>query len=120
MDIPGEVAITPNRSILGDVGESRLSLECSANITTDPFPPGVPLPFFTWLFAPNHTSFPEPISLQNFAVSIDNNTYSHTYTSTLTFPPLSVSHAGMYMCQLGGNEGLRASTDVIVNGIYSQ
>ena len=116
MDIPGEVTITPGQSISGNVGESRLGLECSVNITTDPFPPDVHRPFFTWLFAaPNHTSLLELIPLQNFAVSTNN--YSHTYTSTLKFPLLLVSHAGMYMCQLGGNEGLRASTNVTVNGI---
>ena len=116
MDIPDEVTITPDRRISGDVGGSGLSLKCSVNITTDPFPPDVPPPFFTWLFAPlNHTSLPKLTPLQNSTVSPDNN--SHIYTSTLKFLPLLVSHAGMYICQLRGNERLIANTTVIVNGI---
>ena len=84
------------------------TLECSADIVSQS---DSPPPTFEWFSGPTNSSL-----LASGAIVSDVTNSGNTYTSTLQFSPLQVSHAGMYTCRLGGNERLAANTDIIVNG----
>ena len=99
------MTISPSGS--STAGGNSVSLVCSASIATQS---DSPMPHFQWSFGPNNNSLP-------FRTPVTTNS-GNTYTSTLQFPPLSQSHAGMYTCQLGGNARLAARTTLIVNGMY--
>ena len=76
-------------------------------------PSDVPMPIFQWSFG-DSTSLPSGVTAMPTVMSSSNST-SKTYTSTLQFPPLSQSHAGMYTCRLGAGR-LVNSVVVTVNG----
>ena len=42
-----------------------------------------------------------------------------TYTSTLVFPPLQLSHAGVYTCRVRGNERLAEQVTININGVFN-
>ena len=106
---PEPVTISSSGSSI--TGESY-SLECSATLVDPvPLPSNIPTPYFEWFFGPNgNASLPSGVT-PNVTILGSGN----TYTSTLQFPPLSQSHAGMYTCQLGVGT-LANSTVVTVNG----
>ena len=89
----------------------NFTLECSADVVTQQ---DSPPPSFEWFFGTTNTSLPSGVTVS--AVTSSGN----TYTSTLQFSPLLVSHAGLYTCRLGGNQKLSASTAVTVerNGAF--
>ena len=97
----------PGPSVAGDT----VSLTCSVTLIDPvPLPTTVPCLTFEWLFGPNGTA-PLPSG-----VTARANLGGYTFTSTLEFPPLNESHAGMYTCRIGA--GLLASSMVIsVNGM---
>ena len=105
-----EMTITPSVSGIGTAGE-MFTLNCSANITPNPLPEDVPPPSFEWFYGPINTSLPSGVTVSDVTNS------GNTYTSTLQFSPLLVSHAGMYTCRLGGNERLAVDTNVTVDGM---
>ena len=100
------ISISATNGIAGET----FTLECSTDITPKPLPQKVPFPYFEWFFGPTNASLPSGVTVSDVTNS------GNTYTSTLQFSPLLVSHAGMYTCHLGGNERLSASTTVNVNG----
>ena len=103
-------AITDSNGVIGIAGEQDVTIECSVDITPNPLPKDVPSPSFEWLFGPTNTSLPSGVTVSG----VTNG--DKTYTSTLQFPPLRNSYAGMYTCRFGGNERLAASIEVAVNG----
>ena len=103
MDI-GTVAISPSDSNARTVGQN-FALECSADIGPNPLPTNVPSPNVEWFFGTANS----PLPASGVTVSDVTNS-GNTYTSTLLFSPLLVSHAGMYTCRLGGNARLAANT----------
>ena len=103
-----EVTISPS-SLSGIVGQN-FSVECSVRITTTPLPENTPTPTFKWFYGQNKSV---PTATDVIVSAIQNN--SNTYVSTLYFFPLSVSHAGMCVCQFGGNEGIKASRMISLN-----
>ena len=72
------------------------SLMCSSTLRSDstPLPVNVPAPRFMWFFGPSGS---DPLPFDMGTTSSDNI----TFTSTLQFSPLSLSHAGIYTCRLG-------------------
>ena len=106
--------ITDSNSLIGIAGDQDVTIVCSVNITTNPLPEGVPLPSFEWFYGSTNTSLPSGVT-DSARTHSDN-----TYTSTLQFSPLLVSHAGMYTCRLRDNERLAASIEVTVNGKASE
>ena len=104
----GAMTISPSDNITESVGKSFI-LECSVDIVTNPLPQNVPSPTFEWLYGPSNASLPSGVIMSDVTNS------SNTYTSTLKFFPLRESHAGVYTCQLGGNERLAVNTIVSVN-----
>ena len=104
------VAISPSGSSIA--GETY-SLTCLAALFAPiPLPSDVPSPIFQWFFG--NTSLPTGVTpMGTFSSS---NATSITYTSTLQFSPLSLSHAGSYTCRIGGGF-LMNSAMITVNGI---
>ena len=106
------MTISPSGSN-GTAGETY-SLTCSTSLHPNsiPFPSGVPLPTFEWLFGPNNSSLPSGVT------SPLGTTFNYVdiYPSTLQFSSLSQSHAGMYTCRLGPGR-LANHAMVTVNGI---
>ena len=94
------------------VGQSY-NATCSVHITTNPLPANTPTPTFKWFYGPNKSMLITNGS--NATVSSVHN-ISNTYVSTIHLAPFSVSHAGIYTCQFGGNEGLNASIIITDNG----
>ena len=93
VDIQSGVTISP--SIEGIVGMNT-NLQCYIDIAL----PDSVSPFaFEWFFGPNNDSLPAGV-MEPVMTSSGN-----TYTSTLQFSPLLLSHAGMYTCRLSGNKG---------------
>lgn len=90
---------SPTIAIVG----MNISLNCSIYITPYPLPKNVSYPTFQWFFGPENASIPSNVILSN-------NSQNGTYTSTLQFAPLQVSHAGIYTCRLRGNHRLTAVT----------
>ena len=105
----GTVTISPMTSV-GTVG-GLFTLECSVDISPNPLPPSVPAPSFEWFFGPANSSLPSGVTV--FSMTKSGN----TYTSALQFSQLIQCHTGMYTCQLGGNEGLIATSMITFNGI---
>ena len=99
--------IFPSESTTGTLGTS-LTLTCLADIVPNSIPTQDVT--FEWFFGPSISSLPSGVVKSNMSRS-DN-----TYTSTLQFSPLQLSHEGMYTCQLWGNERLVAKTTISVNG----
>ena len=96
----------PNIETVGN----PFTVECYVTIDPYPLPENVPSPpHFEWFFGSTADSLPSGVTTS--PVTMDGN----TYTSSLHFSPLQASHAGVYTCQLGGNERLAASTVVSVN-----
>ena len=102
---PNPVNITlspPGPSVAGDT----VSLMCSVTLVDPvPLPTTIPCPSFEWFFGPNGTA-PLPSG-----VTARANFSGYTFISTLEFPPLNESHAGMYTCQIGA--GMLANSLVI-------
>ena len=105
------VTISPHnpRAVVGQ----SYNATCSVRITTNPLPENTPTPTFKWFYGPNKSMLITNGS--NVTVSVVQNN-GNTYVSTIHLTPLSVSHAGIYTCQFGGNEGLNASTVITVKG----
>ena len=101
------MAISPSDSSARIVGQD-FTLECPVDISPNPLPDNVPSPSFEWFFGPTNTSLPSGVMVSDVPNS------GNTYTSTLQFSPLLVSHAGMYTCRLGGNARLAANTMINV------
>ena len=94
------------------VGEAY-SLMCSATLVTPiPLPSNISSPTFEWLLNDSNGNASLPSGVTRMGTVMSNN----TYTSTLQFSPLSLSHAGMYTCQIGAGR-LANSTMVTVNGM---
>ena len=70
-------------------GETSFILKCSSTITPNPLPDNVSSPKFEWFFGPTNTSLPSGVTVSNVTNS------GNTYTSTLQFPLLQESLAGM-------------------------
>ena len=108
---PEPVTISSSGSSIA--GESY-SLVCSATLVDPvPLPLNIPTPHFEWFFGPNgSTSLPSGVTPMATVLGSGN-----TYTSTLQFPPLSLSEspAGLYTCQIGVGR-LAKSVMVTVNG----
>ena len=105
---------TSGSSIAGET----YSLTCSAPLFDPvPLPSDIPSPNFQWFCGPNgNTSLPSgvtPMSTQSMT-----NSTSITYTTTLQFSQLHESHAGIYMCRIGGGN-LAKSATVTIPGISS-
>ena len=96
--------ISPSETIIETAGEI-FNLSCSANISISPSQNVT----FEWFFGPDNSTLPTGVIVSN----VTNN--SNTYTSTLQLSSLTQSHAGMYTCQIGGNERLAANATVSVN-----
>ena len=106
----GPVAVSLSGSSIA--GETY-SLTCLTVLFAPiPLPSDVPSPIFQWFF--RNTSLPSGVT--PMGTSSSSNSTSITYTSTLQFSPLSWSHAGNYMCRIGGGF-LVNSTMITVNGI---
>ena len=102
----GEMTITPSATA-GTVTAGRMfTLNCSVGITPYPLPENVTPPSFEWFNGQTNT-----LLLSGVTVSDVTNS-GNTYTSTLQFSPLQGSHAGMYTCQLGGNERLAVNSKI--------
>ena len=90
------------------------SLTCSATLISGrnlPLPdPNIPSPTFEWFYGPNGNA-PLPSDLTPTPTVLN----SGTYTSTLQFSPLSQSHTGNYICQLGAGS-LVNNAMVTING----
>ena len=89
------------------LGQSGL-LVCSVDVTPNPLPANVPAPKFEWFYGPDKALPPSDV----FVSPVTNN--GNTYTSSLQFPTLLLSHIGMYTCRLGGNDKLSANTELLV------
>ena len=102
-------------SMTTTAGERDYSLNCSS-ILFDPshLPDNVLSPNFQWSFD-GSGSLPSGVNAMPTVMSSSNST-SETYTSTLQFSPLCLSHAGMYTCRLGPGRLVNNAT-VIVNGM---
>lgn len=101
-----ELTITPSVCNNGTIGKT-FTLNCSVDLSP---PEDVVSPVtFEWLYNTTNIS----LSTQT---SIESNSSSITYISTLQFSPLRQSHAGMYTCHIEGNERLATSTVVKVKG----
>ena len=85
-------------------------LICSVDIFNNIQELGVSPPTFEWFFGPNgNASLPTGVTVS----SVMNNGTS--YTNTLLFSPLNISHDGTYTCRLGGNPRLEANATISVN-----
>ena len=92
------VTISPSTGY-ATAGETY-SLTCSSTLfEPSRLPSDLPLPNFQWSFN-GSTLLPSGVTAMPTVMSSSNST-SETYTSILPFSPLSQSHTGMYMCQLG-------------------
>lgn len=100
------MTITPPGSIAAIAGET-ITLECSTDITPSLEPDSLyenaTTPNFGWFYDSNNSS------TANVTVTVVKN--DSTYTSTLHFSPLLLSHTGLYICRFGGN---RANTTITV------
>ena len=103
------VTIAPSETNIRTVGEIFIVM-CSADIILNSLPQSVT---FEWFFGSTNSSLPPDVTVVS-DVTKGGNPYS--ITSTLQFSPLLAFHAGMYTCQLGGNERLAAKTTISVNG----
>ena len=104
------VSISPSGPISA-TADTHFTLDCSADITPNPLPPNVSTPYFEWFFGPDNSSLiPSGVNVSSVIIS------GNTYTSTLLFYPLQLSHTGIYTCRLGGNNKLVNSTNIHVNG----
>ena len=107
----GVVTISSLGSNAGSPG-GDFSLTCSVTFSDNPVPSHLPSPMFEWLFGPNgNTSLPSGVTP---TATLSSN--GSTYTSTLQFSSLNLSHAGTYTCRLGAGK-LANSADVTMNGI---
>ena len=102
-------ATAGSNGVTGTAGDQNVTIDCSADITPNPLPKDVSPPSFEWFYGPNNTSLPSSVTVSNVTNS------GNTYTSTLQFSPLQLYHAGTYICRLGGNERLAASTMITVD-----
>ena len=104
------VMISPHnpRAVAGQ----RYNATCSVRITTTPLPANTPTPTFKWFYGPNKSM----INTTGHDVTVSVQNISNRYVSTIDLTPFSVSHAGIYTCQFGGNEGLNASIIITANG----
>ena len=75
------------------------SLMCSSILNSDsiPLPNNARAPTFEWSFGPNGSD-PLPSGVTDMGTTSSD---SITFTSTLQFSPLNLSHAGNYTCRLG-------------------
>ena len=95
----------------GTAGETY-SLTCSATLVNPvPLPSNIATPVFEWFFGPSGNATLPSGATPTVTVSGSG----HTYTSSLQFSPLNVSHTGNYTCRLGAGSLVNSST-VIVNG----
>ena len=101
-------AVTISDPITATVGEN-IRLQCSVDITPTPLPQNTPFPTFDWYFGRTNTSLPSGATVSNVTKN------GKTYTSTLQFSPLLVSHAGMYTCRLGGNASRVAAANTNIS-----
>ena len=92
---PNSVTLTPSGP--GVVG-NNFSLMCSARLISPiPLPANIHSPTLEWFFGPHgNASLPSGVTPMATVWMIGN-----TYTSTLQFSPLNLSHAGMYICRIG-------------------
>ena len=110
------VTITPSSG--STTAGKTYSLTCSATLNPK-YPPSpesyvIPPPTFEWFFGPNgNDPLPSGFNLTLMKTVLNND----TYTSTLQFPPLSQSHAGIYTCRLGAGS-LVNSNNLTVSGKY--
>ena len=109
---PNPVTMTlspPGPSVAGDT----VSLTCSVTLVDPvPLPTNVPCPTFEWFFGLNGSD-PLPSGVTSWA-----NFSGYTFNSTLEFPPLNESHAGMYTCRIGAGS-LANSTIISVDGMHN-
>lgn len=104
------MTISPCASCSRTIGDS-ITLRCSADVVTQPDSPS---PYFEWFFGPANAS------LSSSGMVSNGTRNGSSYYSTLHFASLSLSHAGMYTCRLGGNERLAAKAQLVVNGKKTQ
>ena len=90
------IVITPTSSTSSAAGETY-SLECSVTVTGLSNPP---VPTITWLDSMNNTVPPEMVTTAGSR-------------STLTFDPLSASHAGTYTCRATVGGEIQTATQVV-------
>ena len=104
-----QVTISPSGPVIAG---NSFTLTCSA-ILIDPIvlPSDVPSPTFEWFYGPHDASLPSGVT-----PSATDLTRGNVYSSTLFFPSLNESHAGMYTCRLGAGR-LVNSTVVSVDGM---
>lgn len=102
----GEVTISPSATITGST-EDDITLTCSANITSDP-PPGESDVIFEWFFGQDFSSLPSGVMVSSVTKS------GSTYSRSLDFFPLSLSHSGMYTCRLWNYSTQAASANITV------
>ena len=101
--------VDPTPAIAG----KNFTLECSVDISPYYDPEDI---IFNWFFGPSNSSLPSNVIMSAVTYS------SNIYTSTIEFSPLSLSHSGMYTCQLWHNESWSQTTMVSVkckNNNYS-
>jgi hypothetical protein len=111
------VTISPSTgSTATTAGERDYSLYCSATLfQPSRLPSDVPSPNFQWSFDGSTSLRASGVTTMPTVLRSSNST-SETYTSTLQFSLLSLSHAGMYTCRLGPGR-LVNSAMVTVNGM---
>ena len=106
-----QVTISPSGP--GIAGNS-FTLTCSSILIDPiPLPPDVPSPTFEWFYGP-HGNVPLPPGVTPSATVWLSS--GNIYLSTLLFPTLNESHAGMYTCRLGAGQ-LANSIIVSVDGM---
>ena len=88
MDI-GAVALSSSAGTAGD----NITLTCSVSITSDSSPEESDI-IFEWFFGSDNSSLPSNVTVSRVTKS------DTTYSSSLQFFPLSLSHTGMYTCRL--------------------
>ena len=104
--------VTISSSGPGIAGNS-FTLTCSAILTSPAhLPSDVPSPTFEWFYGP-HGNVPLPPGVTPSATVWMSS--GNIYSSTLLFPTLNESHAGMYTCRLGAGR-LANSIMVSVDG----
>ena len=113
MDI-GEIIISfsanitteTTRNVFTGTAGDDITLTCSVNITNVTQPDDV---YFEWLLDSTQYSLPPDVMMLNESM------HDSTYSSTLQFYPLSLSHEGMYTCQLWNYETHTANASITVN-----